>query len=100
MDRSRVVFRDPSVDIYSLSGKIIESSWDSEEDAWVYMRMRPDKSTPNEFITFKKVMRSIKDNITEEVVLDEINDIVRLPMYADRISMDTKAFERNGRRRQ
>ncbi|XP_076912984.1 uncharacterized protein LOC143571445 [Bidens hawaiensis] len=100
MDRSRVVFRDPSVDVYSLSGKIIECSWDSEEDAWVYMRMRPDKSTPNEFITFKKVIRSIKDNITEEVVLDEINDIVRLPMYADRISMDTKAFERNGRRRQ
>ncbi|XP_076923486.1 uncharacterized protein LOC143585614 isoform X1 [Bidens hawaiensis] len=100
MDRSRVVFKDPSVDVYSLSGKIIECSWDSEEDAWVYMRMRPDKSTPNEFITFKKVMRSIKDNITEEVVLDEINDIVRLPMYADRISMDTKAFERNGRRRQ
>ncbi|KAJ0520295.1 putative mRNA (guanine-N(7)-)-methyltransferase [Helianthus annuus] len=99
MDGSRVVFRDPTVDIYSLSGKIIECSWDSEEDVWVFMRMRPDKSTPNEFITFKKVMRSIKDNITEEVVLNEINDIVRLPMYADRISNDKKAFEKNGRRK-
>ncbi|KAJ0699219.1 hypothetical protein HanOQP8_Chr10g0353331 [Helianthus annuus] len=45
------------------------------------------------------VMRSIKDNITEEVVLNEINDIVRLPMYADRISNDKKAFEKNGRRK-
>nr|GEV53500.1 mRNA-capping enzyme-like isoform X2 [Tanacetum cinerariifolium] len=99
MDGSRVAFRDPSVDIFSLSGKIIECSWDSEENVWVFMRMRPDKSTPNEFITFKKVMRSIKDNITEEVVLNEIHDIVRLPMYADRIKTDCKTFEKNGRRK-
>ncbi|KAG6482332.1 hypothetical protein ZIOFF_058963 [Zingiber officinale] len=31
------------------------------------------------------VMRSIKDNITEEVLLNEIAEIVRLPMYTDRI---------------
>ncbi|XP_024981198.1 mRNA-capping enzyme-like isoform X1 [Cynara cardunculus var. scolymus] len=99
MDGNRVVFRDPSIDVFSLSGKIIECSWDSEEDVWVFMRMRPDKSTPNEFITFKKVMRSIKDNITEEVVLNEINDIIRLPMYADRIKTDCRTFEKNGRRK-
>ncbi|KAL8224881.1 hypothetical protein R6Q57_017438 [Mikania cordata] len=98
MDGHQVVFQGPSVDVFSLAGKIIECSWDSEKDVWVFMRMRPDKSTPNEFITFKKVMRSIKDNITEEVVLKEINDIVRLPMYADRISIDKKAFMKNGRR--
>ncbi|KAL8262117.1 hypothetical protein R6Q59_026166 [Mikania micrantha] len=98
MDGHQVVFQGPSIDIFSLAGKIIECSWDSEKDVWVFMRMRPDKSTPNEFITFKKVMRSIKDNITEEVVLKEINDIVRLPMYADRISIDKKAFMKNGRR--
>ncbi|XP_052623183.1 uncharacterized protein LOC111886388 isoform X2 [Lactuca sativa] len=99
MDGCRIVFRDPSVDIYSLSGKIIECSFDSEENVWVFMRMRPDKSTPNEFITFKKVLRSIKDNITEEVVLNEINDIIRLPMYADRIETDCRTFEKNGRRK-
>lgn len=33
----------------------------------------------------EQVMRSIKDNITEEVLLNEIAEIVRLPMYADRI---------------
>ncbi|XP_071715745.1 uncharacterized protein [Rutidosis leptorrhynchoides] len=99
MDDCRVVFRNPSIDIYSLSGKIIECSFDPEENVWVYMRMRPDKSNPNEFITFKKVKRSIKDNITEEVVLNEIQDIIRLPMYVDRIKNDCKTFEKNGRRK-
>ena len=36
-------------------------------------------------------MRSIKDNITEEDLLNEINEIIRLPMYADRIKSDSKA---------
>jgi mRNA-capping enzyme len=31
-------------------------------------------------------MRSITDNITEEKLLEEIDEIRRLPMYADRIS--------------
>ncbi|XP_022868067.1 uncharacterized protein LOC111387717 [Olea europaea var. sylvestris] len=77
----------------SYSGKIVECSWDSEEDVWMCMRIRPDKGTPNEFNTYKKVMRSIRDNITEEVVLDEINEIIRLPMYADRIQNESKAHQ-------
>lgn len=35
-------------------------------------------------------MQSIKDNITEEVVLNEIEQIVRLPMYADRDLIDSR----------
>lgn len=31
-------------------------------------------------------MRSITDNITEEVLLNEIGEIIGLPMYADRIA--------------
>lgn len=38
-----------------------------------------------------QVMRSIKDNITQDDLLDEINEIIRLPMYADRIRIDSKA---------
>lgn len=41
----------------------------------------------------KQVMRSIKDNITEDVLLNEINEIIRLPMYADRIRNDSKAHQ-------
>lgn len=117
---------DPS----SYSGKIIECSWDSEEDVWVCMRVRTDKGTPNEFNTYKKVysvsyclpililvswkcyntqhllfqnwkqvMRSIRDNITEDILLNEINEIIRLPMYADRIQNESKAHQHNSSRR-
>uniref|UniRef100_A0A5B6Z2J7 mRNA guanylyltransferase n=1 Tax=Davidia involucrata TaxID=16924 RepID=A0A5B6Z2J7_DAVIN len=90
MEGNRVVFDDAS-DPSSYSGKIIECSWDSEEEVWVCMRIRTDKGTPNDFNTYKKVMRSIRDNITEDILLNEIHEIIRLPMYADRIHNDSKA---------
>lgn len=89
----RVLFEnepDPSV----FSGSIIECTWDSKKNVWVYMRVRTDKSNPNEFNTYMKVMRSINDNITEDVLLNEIYKIVRLPMYADRIRTDSEAHTR------
>ncbi|EEF34492.1 mRNA capping enzyme, putative [Ricinus communis] len=92
MDGNTVVFRDGS-DPSSYSGKIVECSWDSEEQVWVCMRIRTDKSTPNEFNTFRKVMRSIRDNITEDILLNEIYEIIRLPMYADRIRNESKAHQ-------
>ena len=88
MEGSRVVFKDVE-DPSEYSGKIIECSWDSEEQVWVFMRIRPDKSLPNGFNTYRKVMGSIKDNITEEILLNEVGEIVRLPMYADRIREET-----------
>ncbi|TQD99326.1 hypothetical protein C1H46_015115 [Malus baccata] len=88
----RVVFKD-ELDPAFCSGKIIECAWDAGGNAWVCMRTRPDKSNPNEFNTYKKVMRSINDNITEEVLLEKIEEIVRLPMYADRIQNDIRAHE-------
>ena len=89
MEGNSVVFKDGS-DPSSYFGKIIECTWDAEERVWVCMRIRTDKTTPNDFNTYKKVMRSIRDNITEDVLLNEINEIVRLPMYADRIRNDSK----------
>ncbi|MCL7039703.1 hypothetical protein MKW94_014887, partial [Papaver nudicaule] len=93
MDGNHVVLKngdDPS----ELSGKIIECSWDSGEHVWKCMRVRVDKSTPNDINTYRKVMRSIKDNITEEVLLEDIGEIVRLPMYVERIRNDSKAYSR------
>ncbi|KAL1330927.1 hypothetical protein HN51_048165 [Arachis hypogaea] len=92
MDGNRVAFGDDS-DPADYSGKIIECSWNSDNQEWVFLRVRTDKSTPNEFNTYRKVMRSIKDNITEEDLLNEINEIIRLPMYADRIKADSKATQ-------
>uniref|UniRef100_A0A803KTR5 mRNA guanylyltransferase n=1 Tax=Chenopodium quinoa TaxID=63459 RepID=A0A803KTR5_CHEQI len=90
MEGNRVAFSDGS---YSslYSGKIIECSWDTRQNVWLYMRTRTDKLTPNEFSTYKKVMRSIDDNITQDVLLNEIGEIIRLPMYANRIKNDTIA---------
>ncbi|PIA54431.1 hypothetical protein AQUCO_00900761v1, partial [Aquilegia coerulea] len=43
---------DPS----AFNGKIIECSWDANKQVWVYMRTRTDKSNPNEFNTYRKVI--------------------------------------------
>ncbi|KAJ4778570.1 mRNA-capping enzyme [Rhynchospora pubera] len=85
MDGARINFGDVE-DLNAISGKIVECSWNSDEDCWVCMRIRTDKATPNDINTYRKVLRSIKDNITEEVLLGDISEIVRLPMYADRIA--------------
>ncbi|KAG6401060.1 hypothetical protein SASPL_137905 [Salvia splendens] len=95
---NRVVFPDDGPDASAYNGKIIECSWNSEEDAWVCMRVRVDKGTPNEFNTYRKVMRSIKDNITEDVLLNEINEIIHLPMYSDRIQSESKVHNASRRR--
>ncbi|XP_024637704.1 mRNA-capping enzyme isoform X2 [Medicago truncatula] len=90
LDGNKVAFKDGTEPSF-YSGKIIECSWDFDNLEWIFLRIRTDKSTPNEFNTYRKVMRSIKDNITEEDLLNEINEIIRLPMYADRIKSDSKA---------
>ncbi|KAF1888636.1 hypothetical protein Lal_00011410 [Lupinus albus] len=90
MEGNTVAFGDGS-DPSLYSGKIIECSRNPDTQEWVFMRIRTDKSNPNEFNTYKKVLRSIRDNITQDDLLDEINEIIRLPMYADRIQIDSKA---------
>jgi mRNA-capping enzyme len=90
LEGNQVSFKEGS-DPSFYSGKIIECAWDSVENEWILMRIRTDKSTPNDFNTYRKVLRSIKDNITEEILLNEIEEILRLPMYADRIRNDSKA---------
>ncbi|KAI3861270.1 hypothetical protein MKX03_017401 [Papaver bracteatum] len=58
---------DPS----ELSGKIIET----------------DKTTPNQYRTFQSEIGSIQDNITQEVLLDEIQKIVQSTAYVIRMLM-------------
>ena len=57
----------------ALSGKIIECAWDPGRRAWVFMRVRADKDTPNAVSTYEKVVQSIEDDITEEVLLKEVD---------------------------
>jgi len=35
-----------------------------------------------------QVMGSIQDNITDEVLLEEINEIIRLPLYTQHMARD------------
>lgn len=95
MDGARIVF--PDVDPSSAPGRIVECSWNKEEQCWTCMRIRSDKSTPNDINTYRKVMRSITDNITEEKLLEEIDEIRRLPMYADRMQAHTKMAQHRRR---
>ena len=53
-----------------LNNKIIECKW--ENNAWVFMRERTDKSFPNGYNTAMGVVGSIKDPVTTEILLDFI----------------------------
>eukprot|EP00850_Spirogloea_muscicola_P016566 SM000135S27010 [mRNA] locus=s135:225419:230943:+ [translate_table: standard] len=73
------------VDTSKLVGKVIECAWNPDAGQWEYMRLRPDKEHPNAWHTYEKVMGSIHDNITEDVLLPEIGTATKLPMYVERL---------------
>ncbi|QDZ24112.1 mRNA-capping enzyme [Chloropicon primus] len=51
-------------------GRIVECSYNQERDTWVFIRERVDKETPNDYNVYMKVLKSIKDNIGEEEVVE------------------------------
>merc|ERR1711874_443703 len=55
-----------------LNNKIIECKW--ENNQWVFMRERTDKSFPNGYNTAMGVINSIKDPVTTEILLRFIED--------------------------
>jgi len=57
-------------EIKNMDGKIIECKW--QNDQWIFMRERTDKSFPNGYKTAIGVINSIKDPVTEEILLDFI----------------------------
>jgi len=54
-------------EIKEMNNKIIECKW--ENNQWVFMRERTDKSFPNGLNTAKGVINSIKDPVTEEFLV-------------------------------
>jgi len=54
-----------------LHNKIIECKW--ENNQWIFMRERTDKSFPNGYNTAMGVISSIKDPVTTEILLDFID---------------------------
>jgi len=53
-------------------GKIIECKW--ENNQWVFMRERTDKSFPNGYKTAQGVINSIREPVTEEMLLNFIEN--------------------------
>ena len=50
-------------DVTALHGKIVECSFNEEEETWKFMRVRPDKTTANYIRVYHSVINSIKDKV-------------------------------------
>merc|ERR1711890_203490 len=59
-------------ELKQMNNKIIECKFDMETNSWVFMRERTDKSFPNAYSTAEAVMKSIKEPVTEQILLDYI----------------------------
>lgn len=57
-------------ELKKLDKKIIECKWDNNQ--WIFMRERTDKSFPNGYKTAMGVIGSIKDPVTTDILLDFI----------------------------
>ena len=64
-----------------LAGRIIECTFDQPTQTWLFLRERHDKDMPNAMHVFDKVHRSILDNITQEFLLDYIDQAVKEKVY-------------------
>lgn len=60
---------------------VIECTWNKEQQTWKFLRDRRDKETPNAFHVYEKVMKSIEDNINEEILLGAINEALQNSVY-------------------
>lgn len=70
----QIVFENDS-DRRQYNGKIVECSYDKESKVWRFLRERPDKKHPNAIAVFEKVKKSIKDNITQDELTEQISNI-------------------------
>ena len=61
--------------------RVIECSWSAEQQAWVYMRERRDKDTPNAWHVYEKVLQSIEDDLNEDALLEKIQAAIRATVY-------------------
>ena len=70
------------VTMASLSGRIVECSWDPHTETWVFMRERRDKRLPNAGSVYAKVVRSISDNIDQDRLVAHIAQATKEAIYA------------------
>ncbi|XP_055813289.1 uncharacterized protein LOC129882838 isoform X2 [Solanum dulcamara] len=95
----RVMFKDGTDDLSLYSGRIIECSWNSCEDAWIFVQIQTDKSNPDYISVYEEAKHNIEGNLTEDILLDEIDKVAGLPIYSDWANRHSGNF-RNVWRRQ
>ena len=77
---AKIVFPEGE-DAQQYINRVIECSWDAEKEAWVYMRERRDKDTPNAYHVYEKVVQSITDDLNQDVLLGHITKVLQAPLY-------------------
>jgi len=80
MEDEKVAFPN-RIDPADYHQKIVECSYNPEAKTWVFLRERVDKDTPNDFNVFKKVVRSIEDDIGEEEIVKLSKEATDKPLY-------------------
>jgi mRNA-capping enzyme len=60
---------------------IIECTYNADFKTWVFLRDRVDKETANDFNVYRKVVKSIEDNIGEEEIIAFTQKASQEPMY-------------------
>ncbi|XP_060181411.1 uncharacterized protein LOC132611016 isoform X4 [Lycium barbarum] len=93
----RVMFKDGS-DLSLYSGRIIECSWNSHENAWIFEQIQTDKSNPDYISVYEEAKHNIEGNLTEDILLDEIDKVASLPIYADWVKHHSGSFRDAWRR--
>ncbi|KAF9622517.1 hypothetical protein IFM89_031921 [Coptis chinensis] len=96
MIRHQVVFQTKS-DPSEFSGKIIECSLldDNQTNVWnvclwKFERVRSDKVIPSSTTTLRKA-RSVESKITENTLMNEVAEIIHLPIYTERLEKNRKS---------
>ena len=80
---ARVRHEDPEQSLDDVMNLIIECRFEASDSAWVVMHVRTDKTEPNAWHVYEKVLRSIQDNIQEDYLLGQIAQAMEGDMYAE-----------------
>lgn len=59
-------------ELKNLNKRVVECTWDAENNQWKFLRVREDKSFPNGYKTAMSVCKSIQQPVTKKWLLEVI----------------------------
>jgi mRNA-capping enzyme len=75
-------------DPWEFKGKIIKCYWKATTESWEFISVTIDKSIPDRWSTYLDLKKDIQYNIDQDELLGEIDKIVQLPMYIDKMNQE------------